>query len=208
MDPNPETLDDPQTRLDAQLAFLQEADRLKSVLRMTSLIGGARRENSAEHSWHFALMALTLAEHAAAEIDLCRVLRMALVHDLVEIDAGDAFVYDAAAMDGKAERERAAAQRLFGLLPPDQAADYHALWDEFEAQETPEARFAAAVDRLCGMLPNWRNDGGTWREHAVSAERVRARNAPIGDGAPRVWQTARGWIDAAVERGWIDRDDD
>ena len=193
----------PQERLDAQLAFLQEADRLKSVLRMTSLIGGARRENSAEHSWHFALAALTLAEHAAGEIDLCRVLRMGLVHDLVEIDAGDAFVYDAAAMDGKAERERMAAHRIFGMLPDDQAREYRALWDEFEAQESVEARYAAAVDRLCGMLPNWRNAGGTWREHGVAAERVSARNAPMGDGAPAVWEAARRWIDEAVREGWI-----
>lgn len=190
-------------RLTQQLAFLAEADRLKTVLRRTSLIGGERRENTAEHSWHFALMALTLAEHAPVALDLPRVLKLALIHDLVEIDAGDSFVYDTHAMADKHEREVRAAERIFGLLPDDQAREYRALWDEFEAQETPEARFAAAVDRLCGMLPNYKNQGGSWVEHGVSAARVRERNAPMGLGAPAVWAEAEGWIREAVERGWI-----
>ena len=191
------------SRLSQQLVFLAEADQLKRVLRRTSLIGGDRLENTAEHSWHFALMALTLAEHAPVPLDLTRVLKIALIHDLVEIDAGDSFVYDTSAMADKAEREEAAAERIFGLLPADQATEYRALWDEFEAQETPEAKFAAAVDRLCGMLPNYKNSGGSWVEHGVSAERVTARNAPIGVGAPALWDVARGWIAEAVEKGWI-----
>ena len=190
-------------RLTCQLTFLTEADQLKTVLRRTSLITDPRKENTAEHSWHFALMALTLAEHATVPIDLPRVLKIALVHDLVEIDAGDSFVYDTSAMADKKEREEAAADRIFGLLPEDQAAEYRALWDEFEAQETPEAKFAAAVDRLCGMLPNYKNSGGSWTEHSVSAERVTQRNAPIGAGAPALWEVARGWIAEAVEKGWI-----
>ena len=190
-------------RLARQLAFLAEADQLKTILRRTSLIGNARLENTAEHSWHFALMALTLAEHAPVPLDLTRVLKIALIHDLVEIDAGDSFVYDTTAMADKAEREQAAAERIFGLLPDNQAAEYRALWDEFEEQETPEARFAAAVDRLCGMMPNYHNQGGSWTEHAVSATRVTERNAPIGNGAPAVWEVARGWIAEAVEKGWI-----
>jgi putative hydrolase of HD superfamily len=191
------------SRLSQQLVFLAEADQLKRVLRRTSLIGGDRLENTAEHSWHFALMALTLAEHAPVALDLTRVLKIALIHDLVEIDAGDSFVYDTSAMADKAEREEAAAERIFGLLPADQATEYRALWDEFEAQETSEAKFAAAVDRLCGMLPNYKNCGGSWVEHGVSAARVAQRNAPIGAGAPALWEVARGWIDEAVERGWI-----
>jgi putative hydrolase of HD superfamily len=190
-------------RLSQQIAFLAEADRLKHVLRMTSTIGGARRENSAEHSWHFALMAFVLAEHAKEPIDLLKVLKIGLIHDLVEIDAGDSFVYSAEAMEGKAEREQAAADRIFGLLPADQTTEFRDLWDEFELQETPEAKFAAAVDRLCGMMPNYKNDGGTWREHAVSAARVGQRNAPIEDGAPALWDVASGWIAEAVEKGWI-----
>jgi putative hydrolases of HD superfamily len=191
------------SRLSQQLVFLAEADQLKRVLRRTSLIGGDRLENTAEHSWHFALMALTLAEHAPVSLDLTRVLKIALIHDLVEIDAGDSFVYDTAAMADKREREEAAAERIFGLLPGDQAREYRALWDEFEAQETPEAKFAAAVDRLCGMLPNYKNSGGSWVEHGVSAARVTERNAPIGAGAPALWEAAQGWIREAVEKGWI-----
>lgn len=190
-------------RLTQQLAFLVEADRLKTILRRTSLVGEERKENTAEHSWHFALMALTLAEHAVEPIDLTRVLKIALIHDLVEIDAGDSFVYDTAAMEDKAEREQAAAERIFGLLPPDQAAEYRALWDEFEEQETPEAKFAAAVDRVCGMMPNYKNQGGSWKEHAVTARQVTQRNEPIGKGAPAVWEVTQGWIAEAVEKGWI-----
>jgi putative hydrolases of HD superfamily len=193
-------------RLTQQLAFLAEADQLKRILRRTSLIGGDRLENTAEHSWHFALLALTLAEYAPEPLDLPRVLKIALIHDLVEIDAGDSFVYDSAAMADKAEREEAAAERIFGLLPADQAAQYRALWDEFEAQETPEARFAAAMDRLCGMLPNYKNQGGSWVEHGVTAAQVTQRNAPIGEGAPALWEVASGWITEAVARGWIQKE--
>ena len=190
-------------RLIQQLAFLVEADQLKRVLRRTSLIGNDRKENTAEHSWHFALMALTLAEHATEPLDVPRVLKLALIHDLVEIDAGDSFVYDSAAMADKAERELAAAERIFGLLPLDQATEYRALWDEFEEQQTPEAKFAAAVDRLCGMLPNYKNQGGSWTEHGITAVQVTGRNSPIGEGAPAVWEVASGWITEAVAKGWI-----
>jgi putative hydrolase of HD superfamily len=193
-------------RLAQQIAFITEADKLKTVLRKTKLINGERLENSAEHSWHFALMALTLTEHAATGIDTYRVIRMALLHDLVEIDAGDSFVYDAAAMEGKAEREQAAADRIFGMLPADQAESFRALWDEFEEQQTPEAKFAAAIDRLCGMLPNYKNQGGSWKEHGISATRVTARNAPIADGSSTLWEMASQWIQEATERGWIHRE--
>lgn len=191
------------TRLSQQLAFLAEADRLKSILRRTKLIGEERYENSAEHSWHFALMALTLTEHAAEGIDTARVIRMALVHDLVEIDAGDSFVYDLAAMAGKAEREQLAADRIFGLLPLDQATEFRALWDEFEEQETIEAKFAATIDRLCGMMPNYKNQGGSWKEHKITATQVTARNAPIAHGSPALWEAASLWIQEAIENGWI-----
>ncbi|MFM7322263.1 MAG: HD domain-containing protein [Armatimonadota bacterium] len=188
-------------RLDRQIAFLREVDRLKSVERRTRTIGGARRENSAEHSWHLALSVLVLAEHAeSSRLDLGRALRMALLHDLVEIDAGDTFVYDASAMETKADRERVAAERIFGLLPPDQGNELRALWNEFEAGETPEARFASAVDRWCGVFQNVANAGGTWREHGIDADQVRARNRSISEGAPALWSRVDAWIETVCEK--------
>jgi putative hydrolases of HD superfamily len=194
-------------RLQQQLAFLIEADKLKSILRQTSPIGcdETRRENSGEHSWYFALMAFTLVEYAEEEkpIDIFKVCQMALIHDIVEIDAGDSFVYDTVAMLDKAEREQKAADRIFGLLPTDQATHYRALWDEFEAQITPEARYAAAIDRLCGMFPNHYNNGGTWKRHGISAARVIERNQIIADSTPELWKMAEQWVAQAVANGWI-----
>jgi putative hydrolases of HD superfamily len=192
-------------RLQQQLAFLIEADKLKTILRQTSPIGcdETRRENSGEHSWYFALMAFTLVEHAKEPVDIFRVCQMALIHDIVEIDAGDSFVYDTVAMLDKAEREQKAADRLFGLLPTDQATHYRMLWDEFEAQQTPEARYAAAIDRLCGMFPNFYNNGGTWKRHKISAARVIERNKIIADSTPDLWKMAEQWVAQAVENGWI-----
>ena len=182
---------DPTSRLAQQMAFLAEADRLKSILRQTRILSGERRENDAEHSWHLALMALVLAEQAEPAIDLMKVLGMVIVHDLVEIDAGDTFVYDTVGMADKQDRESRAADRIFGLLPPDQAAHFRALWDEFEAQLTPEALFAGSIDRLAAIVPNSHLEGGTWREHGISVERIVARNASIHNGAPALWQHAR-----------------
>jgi len=190
-------------RLARQLAFLAEVDRLKGVERRTRTIGGERRENSAEHSWHLALALLVLAEHAPPGVEILRAVRMALIHDLVEIDAGDSFVYDESAMGDKREREIAAAERLFPLLPLEQAEEMRRLWDEFEEGATPDARFAGAIDRFCGMLLNWHNAGGTWREHGVSADQVFHRNSPIGEAVPVLWACCSGWIDHAVREGWI-----
>ena len=177
------------TRAERQLAFLVDADRLKGVLRQTLLCDGSRRENSAEHSWHLALMAAVLAEHAEGEVDVGRVVRMLLVHDLVEIDAGDTFAYDAAANVERADRERVAAERIFGLLPTDQQGDLRALWEEFEAQATPDARFAAALDRLQPLLNNHHSDGGSWRVHRVSRSQVLRRMEPIRAAIPSLWPT-------------------
>lgn len=193
----------PTPRLARQLRFILEIDRLKTVLRRTHLTDLSRNENSAEHSWHIALAAVLLAEHAPADADLCRVVRMLLVHDVVEIDAGDTYAYDEAANDDKLERERAAARRIFGLLPDDQADELHALWEEFEARQTPEARFANAVDRLQPMLHNYATDGAAWLEHGVGSGQVVDRNHVIGDGAPDLWDYAERLIAAAVERGWL-----
>jgi putative hydrolase of HD superfamily len=178
---------DAAARLERQLAFLVEADRLKGILRQTTLCDGSRAENSAEHSWHLALAATVLVEHAGPDVDGGRVLRMLLVHDLVEIDAGDAFAYDATANVGKEEREREAAARIFGLLPPDQRDELRALWEEFEEGTTAEARVAVAIDRLQPLLLNHQSSGGSWRAHGVARAQVMRRMAPIEAALPSIW---------------------
>lgn len=191
-------------RLGQQFAFIRELDRLKSVLRRTSLIDRSRRENSAEHSWHLATMALVLAEYAPPGANAEHVVELLLVHDVVEIDADDTFAFDVAANESKAEREQAAATRLFALLPDDLARKFRGLWDEFEANETPSARFANALDRLQGLVQNDAGgDGGTWRMHSVSRERVLARMAPIERGAPGLWPVVLDAVARAVAAGHI-----
>jgi putative hydrolase of HD superfamily len=195
---------DPMQSLDSQLQFLLEADRLKGVLRQSRIIDGSRRENSAEHSWHLGLMSLVLGEYAPAGTDLSRVTAMVLVHDLVEIDAGDLFVYAGAqAQADQEEAERAAAGRLFGLLPGSQAAGFRALWDEFEERRTPEAKFARALDRLQPMLANYQLGGGTWTQHGVTAGQVLAKVALIEDGSAALGRFARELISASVSRGFL-----
>lgn len=190
-------------RLAEQLHFVTEIDRLKGVLRQTTLMDASRRENSAEHSWHLALMAVVLAEYAPAETDLTRVLEMLLLHDVIEIEAGDTFCYDAAANSDKAAREQAAATQTFGLLPDDLNVRLRALWDEFEAGMTDEARFANALDRLQPLLANFHTEGGTWLEHNVSRAQVSRRMQPIEQGAPELWPFVLGLIDEACERGFL-----
>lgn len=193
-------------RLARQVAFVVEMDRLKGVLRQTSLIDGSRRENTAEHSWHLAMAALALAEHAPAGTDLARALHMVLVHDVVEIDAGDTFGFDEVGYLDKEERETRAAERLFGLLPPDQAAELRALWNEFEAGTTPEARFAVALDRLQPLLVNFNSAGGTWKLHGITLSQLRRRMAPIEAGAPGLWPWVERTIEEACERGYVVRE--
>lgn len=192
-------------RLERQLRFLVEVDKLKNVLRRTLLTNGSRRENSAEHSWHIALMAVLLAEHADARLDLARVVRMLLIHDVVEIDAGDTFAYDAAGNADRAERERRAAERLFGILPPDQASELAALWQEFEERLTPEARYAHAVDRLQPLLQNVMSEGGAWRSHNVEMEQVLDRMRPIDGASHTLWRYAE-WAVTAVWSTGVMRD--
>jgi putative hydrolase of HD superfamily len=188
--------------LDSQIGFLLEADRLKLVLRQSTLTDRSRRENSAEHSWHLALMTLVLAEHAPPGTDLGRVMAMVVLHDLVEIDAGDLSVYAPEADQARQRRaERAAADRLFSLLPPAQAPALRALWDEFEERVTLDAKFARALDRLQPMLINMLTGGGTWRSFGVTADQALARVALVEDGSPSLGAYARGMIDTAVERG-------
>jgi len=188
-------------RLRQQIAFLLEMDKLKSVLRRTYVLGADRRENSAEHSWHLAVMALLLAEHADAPVDLLRALKMLLVHDVVEIDAGDTYVYDV--QTDKAAKEAAAASRIFGLLPADQRDGMRGLWEEFEARETSEARFAAALDRLMPMLHNYHAEGRSWREHGITADQVLERNKHIADGSADLWEYAAVMIRDAVAQGYL-----
>ena len=188
--------------LDRQVGFLLEADRLKTVLRQSTLTDRSRRENSAEHSWHLALMVLVLAEHAPPGTDLGRVMAMVVLHDLVEIDAGDLFVYAPPADHARQEEaERAAADRLFALLPPGQASSLQALWEEFEERVTAEARFARALDRLQPMLINMVTEGGTWASRGVTAGQVLARVDLIEDGSPSLGSYARAMIETAVGRG-------
>jgi len=191
-------------RLDQQLRFIAEIDRLKAVIRQTMLTAPARRENSAEHSWHLALMALVLAEHAPPGTDLGRVMAMVVLHDLVEIDAGDLFQYAAQPQQARqAAAERAAADRLFPILPPPQAASLRALWDEFEERATAEAKFARALDRLQPMLINMVTEGGTWAAHGVTADQVLTRVALIEDGSPSLGAYARTMVASAIDRGLL-----
>ncbi|MFE3460791.1 HD domain-containing protein [Nocardiopsis aegyptia] len=190
-------------RLNAQLRFLLEADKLKRVLRRNLLVDGSRRENSAEHSWHLALSARTFAEYAPEGTDIDRVTEMLVVHDIVEIDAGDTFVFDQVNAETQAERERAAADRLFPLLPEDQAARARELWEEFEAGATPEARFARAVDRLAPMLANWHNEGGTWLRFGVTRAEVMAKVKLISEGSEALGSYATALVDDADRRGYF-----
>jgi 5'-deoxynucleotidase YfbR-like HD superfamily hydrolase len=181
-------------RLRRQLEFILEIDRLKSVLRQSYLIDNDRHENSAEHSWHLAVAAMVLAEHAKEPIDVSKVIRLVLVHDLVEIDAGDTFIYDEAGNAGKAAREQKAADRLFGLLPEEQGKTFMVLWREFEDRQTPEAKFAFALDRLMPILHNVFTQGGSWKEHRIGQEQAIAKNRPIEDGSPILWQAVESLI--------------
>ncbi|MDR0342357.1 MAG: HD domain-containing protein [Nocardiopsaceae bacterium] len=192
------------TSLDQQFRFLLEADQLKGVLRQSPLADGSRRENSAEHSWHIALMAVVLAGHAPPGTDLSRVITMLLLHDLVEIDAGDLSVYaDEAAQSRQATAEAAAARRLFGLLPAGQATELRALWEEFEQRRTPEARFARALDRLQPMLVNYHVGGGTWRAPGITAPQVQAKADLVADGSATLGEYAHALITRAVEHGYL-----
>jgi putative hydrolases of HD superfamily len=190
-------------RLEDQIAFLLEIDRLKHVYRQTYLLDRSRHDSDVEHSWHFAMMALVLAEYAPDDIDLFKVVRMALVHDIVEIDVGDVFIYERNDPEGHYALEKAAAERLFGLLPPDQAKEYVALWEEFEARETKEAKFAAAIDRLDPLLHNIFTEGMSWREHGVTADKVLEINSRINQSAPELWEMIKAMIQDCVEKGYL-----
>ena len=194
-------------RLAKQIDFFKEIDKLKRVERRTLLTERVRYENSAEHSWHLAVTAMLLSEYALdAErpLDQMRVLKMIIVHDLVEIDAGDTFVYDDKARSDQADREKRAADRIFAMLPHDQGTEIRELWEEFEARATAEAQFAAALDRLQPLLLNFFSEGSGWQKNGVLRKQVEAINRPaIEKGAPQLWEFVRGVLDEAVERGFL-----
>jgi putative hydrolase of HD superfamily len=184
-----------KSRIEQQLGFLVEADKLKNVLRRTLLTDASRRENTAEHSWHLALAAIVLEEYASSPVDMVKVLRMLTVHDVVEIDAGDTFAYDKAGNATKEERELRAATRIFGLPPEELGAELRGLWQEFEENATPEARFANAVDRIQPFLQNRETGGGTWRIYNLSREEIMKRMDPIRTAMPRLWPVVISAVD-------------
>ncbi|MEU0315295.1 HD domain-containing protein [Nocardioides sp. NPDC006273] len=205
LNPLPDEID---ARLRAQLEFIAEADKLKTILRASPLAAADRRENDAEHSWHLALMVLLLAEYADEPIDVGHAIKLVIIHDMVEIYAGDSPVFDTAAVVDQVEREIAAADRLFTMLPPDQAGEIRALWDEFEAAQTPEARFCKAMDRLEPMLLNWLNRGGTWGMPGATESRVRAREAGVVAASTTLGAATDALVRAGLNNGWIRPDPD
>lgn len=195
--------DEIDASLVARLRFLMEADRLKLEERRNRIADGSRRENVGEHSWHVALFALVLARHSAETVDPLRMLSMLLIHDLVEIDCGDTPLHDPLGAASQAEREQRAAERIFGLLPFDQAIEFRKLWDEFEAGETADARFAKAIDRLQPILLNHAVRGGTWTDFDVDEAQERKLTSRIADGSPELWHVAEAIFSDAVNHGWL-----
>ena len=189
-----------------RINFLLEIDKLKTIIRRSLLVDGSRLENTAEHSWHLAMLVLTLAPHAGPDVDPLHAMKLLLVHDIVEIDAGDTFAYDVVGHEDKQERENAAAERIFGLLPAEQATEIRQLWDEYEARSTPTAVFAYACDRLQPMLLNASSGGVSWKEHGIQQSQVKAFNAPIGEAAPEFWELALAVVANAVESGQLGPD--
>lgn len=191
-------------RLEQQLAFLLELDKLKNIRRQTLVLHEDRQENDAEHSFHLALMAAVLAEHARQPVDVLHVMKMVLIHDAVEVDAGDTYAYDTAGNADKREREVKAAERIFALLPAEQAAEYRALWDEFEARETPESKFANALDRIQPMLLNYKKGGISWKRHGIRAQQAYDRNLGItDDGSETLGALCTEIIEAAKREGML-----
>lgn len=184
-----------------QIEFIREIDKLKYIFRKTKLINSDRPENDAEHSWHLAMMAIVLAGHANEPIDLEKVMKMVLIHDIVEIDSGDVFVYDTAKNHDNFDEELKAARRIFGILPEEQAEEFINLWIEFEEMKTPESKFARSLDRLEPLLQNASNNGGTWREFDVKYDQVMEKKQVIKDGSEELWKFAKQLIDESVEKG-------
>lgn len=191
-------------RFESQIEFLLEIDKLKRIMRRTTLLDRSRQENSAEHSWHIALSVLVLAEYADDDnLDLLHIIKLLLAHDLVEIDAGDTYCYDEIGGQDQKERETKAADRIFNILPSDQAEAFRALWDEYEAKSTPESRFANALDRVQPFLHNYFTRGYTWQKHGINKKQVLTRMQPVDNGSHVLWDYVSGLIDDAVEKGYL-----
>jgi len=191
-------------RLAKQIDFIVEIDKLKHILRRTYIMDGSRNENDVEHSWHLAMMVLLFQEYAnESSIDILRVLKMVLIHDIVEIDAGDTFCYDEAGQKSRLKREQEAANRLFNILPEDQAQEFRSLWDEFEARESAEGKFAAALDRLQPLMHNYYTKGFAWKKHGVRSDMVIARNKHIEEGSETLWQYAENLIKESVNKEYL-----
>ncbi len=191
-------------RFDKQIAFILETDKEKNILRQTHLSGYGRRENDAEHAWHMAMMIYLLKEYSNEEIDVAKAMMMALIHDVVEIDAGDTYAYDEEGLETQKERERQAAERIFGLLPEDQKDELKELFEEFEAYETPEARFVHAMDNLQPLLLNNSNDGGDWKEHSVTKSQIMQRQSKTELGSYEIWQYTEKIIKENIDKGSIE----
>jgi len=187
--------------LSKQISFIQEIDKIKYIQRKTKLFNSDRPENDAEHSWHLAMMTIVLADHSDTPIDVLKVLKMVLIHDIVEIDAGDIFIYDTLKSHTNTDNERMAAKRIFGLLPKEQADELIAIWEEFETGLTNEAKFAKSMDRLEPLLQNTSNDGGTWREFDVDYNQVYEKKKVIKDGSTLLWKYAENLLNESVEKG-------
>lgn len=190
-----------------QINFIKEIDKIKYIQRKTKLFHSDRPENDAEHSWHLAMMTIVLAEHSDVPVDVLKVLKMVLIHDIVEIDAGDTFIYDTQKSHSNTENELIAAKRIFGLLPDEQAEELIEIWQEFEAGETPEARFAKAMDRIEPLLQNTSNNGGTWREFDVDYSKVFEKKKVIAQGSTTLWKFAENLLNESVEKGILKKSD-
>ena len=188
-------------RLQNQMKFILEVDKVKEIFRQTYLSDGSRKENDAEHSWHLALMAVLLKEYANEEVDLLKVIPMVLIHDLVEIDAGDTYAYDQAGLATQRERETKAADRIFGLLPSDQAEVFRALWEEFEAYETADAKFAHALDNCQPLFLNDASGGKSWKEHGVHKSQIYKRNEHTAEGSVEIWEYMKTLVDKHIQLG-------
>ncbi len=188
-----------------QIEFIKEIDKLKYIQRKTRLLNSDRPENDAEHSWHLAVMAIVLAGHSNEAVDILKVVKMVLIHDIVEIDAGDVFIYDTTKNHTNTDEERLAAERIFGLLPTEQAKELIAIWEEFEAGETSEAKFARSMDRLEPLLQNFSNSGGTWQEYDVKYETVVEKKKKIAEGSAVIWEYADQLLKDSVDKGFLNK---
>lgn len=190
-------------RLQKQIAFIKEIDKVKSIFRQTYLADGTRKENDAEHSWHIALMAVLLKEYVSEDVDVAKVMTMVLIHDLVEIDAGDTYAYDSEGAKSKREREVKAADRIFGILPEDQGMYLRELWEEFEAYETPDAKYAHLLDNFQPLLLNDASGGRSWNEHGVHKSQIYKRNEKVQETSEEIWNTIQEVVESHIAKGNI-----